>query len=66
MSWIEIVQFMNEFDLAVAKLKLEDEQIPFHVQNKQDRSFNDFGLISIFVQEEDREKAKIILNSSNE
>jgi hypothetical protein len=66
MNWIQIAQFMNEFDLAVAKLKLEDEDIPFHVQNKQDRSFNDFGPISIFVEEENSEKAKIILNSSNE
>jgi|GEM_PF-3861453 len=66
MNWIEVAQFMNEIDLAVAKLKLEDEEIDFQIQNKQDRSFNDFGCISIFVHEEDGEKAKFVLNSSNE
>ena len=59
--WISIYQSRYIHSIEIAKLKLEDENIPVQVWNHMDSSYNAFGEIHLNVRREDAERAKSII-----
>jgi replication initiation and membrane attachment protein DnaB len=61
-GWVKIYQTNNSYDAEIIKQVMERENIACIVMNKQDSSFF-FGSIEIYVQEDDQEAAKKIIQN---
>ena len=62
-----LVYATEELYLAeIMKLKLKEEGIHVVLMNKQDRTYNNFGAIELYVKAEDVIKAKFIIEKTYE
>ena len=63
---IKILSTENTTKAEITKQMLEENNINVVLLNKQDSSYLMFGLIELYVQEEQLKEATILLNKDNE
>lgn len=61
-DWIKVFETSNEKEAEIVQGKLENEGIHCTLLNKRDSSFVSFGVIEVFVQPENVELAKKIID----
>lgn len=57
---------MDEYAIRIKKLRLEDEGIKCIIFDQRDSSYNAFGYVYLQVHSSDEQRAKEILEQSNE
>lgn len=63
---IKILSFNNPNTAEITKQMLEENNIKVVLLNKQDSSYLMFGCIELYVNKEQEEKAKSLLNYFND
>ena len=63
---IKLLSTINPNKAEITKQMLEENNINVVLLNKQDSSYLMFGLIELYVQEEQLKEATILLNKDNE
>lgn len=64
-NWINIFTSSNPIEVEIVKQMLEENNINAVILNKQDSSYNMFGTIDLFVNENEHEIALQLLNKQN-
>jgi len=63
-NWINIFSSTNPIEVEIVKQMLEENNINAVALNKQDSSYQMFGIIELFVTEDQLEIAKSLLKKS--
>ena len=63
-NWINIFSSANPIEVEIVKQMLKENNINAVVLNKQDSSYQMFGIIELFVTEDQLEIAKSLLKKS--
>ena len=62
-GWIEVYITAHEYKASIAKELLENESIKAVILNQHDSAYQTFGEFSIYVAENDAEKAALLLKN---
>ena len=62
-GWIEVYMTAHEYKASIAKELLENEGIKAVILNQHDSAYQTFGEFSIYVAENDAEKAAHLLKN---
>jgi hypothetical protein len=63
-NWVSVFNAKEEYIIQMHTMNLEANQIPFKVFSQKDSMYNDFGFIHIYVQREDEERAKQLIEGN--
>jgi len=62
-GWVEVYMTMQNYKASIAKELIENEGIKAVVLNKHDSAYPTLGELSIYVAEQDAEKALVLLKN---
>lgn len=65
-EWVSVYQSHEEYSVHIRKLKLESEGIPTMIFDQRDSSYNAFGFVFLHVPVQQAERARQVLNETNE
>lgn len=65
-KWITVFQSTDEYIVGIYKMKLETHDIPVHIFNQRDSSYNTFGYIYLNVLAKHEKIAIELIEEANE
>ncbi|WP_316834092.1 DUF2007 domain-containing protein [Pedobacter nutrimenti] len=63
-NWVKVFTTSNAYSAEILKQGLIENEIPAVVLNKQDSSYGTFGVLTVMVNAEDEEKAKVYIEQN--